>query len=116
MRLLLFVLMEMVLAPLFVVAMPMYTFKLWRHNIPKGISGTAYEPLFGRIFMDIAGTRPDASAVRLAPHLPALSPFVAWAVGVIAVPARWSGYRGSMFAFPAARPSTMNWRCVTTEG
>ena len=107
MCLLLFVLMEIVLAPLFVVAMPMYTFKLWRHNIPKGISGTAYEPFFGRMFMDIAGTRPDASAVRLAPHLPALSPFVAWALGVIAVPARWSGYRGSMFAFPAARPSTM---------
>ena len=107
MRLLIFLLMELALAPFFFVAMPMYTFKLWRYNIPKGISGTAYEPFFGRMMMDIAGTREDVAAVRLAPHLPALSPFVAWAFGAIGVPSRWSGYRGAMFDFPAVRPSTM---------
>ena len=107
MRLLIFVLMMLVFAPFFVLAMIGFSFKLWVYNIPKGISGTAYEPFLGRLALDTAGTREDAAAVRIAPHLPALSPFIAWVFGGIGVAARWCGYRGPVFAFPASRPSTM---------
>ena len=107
MRLLIFVLMMLVFAPFFVLAMIGYIFKLWVFNIPKGISGTAYEPFMARMIMHEAGTRPDESAVRLAPHLPALSPFIAWVFGGMGVAARWCGYRGAIFDFPGTRPSTM---------
>ncbi len=107
MRLLIFVLMMLVFAPFFVLAMIGFSFKLWVFNIPKGISGTAYEPFMARMIMHEAGTRPDDPAVRIAPHLPALSPSIAWVFGGMGVAARWCGYRGAMFDFPGARPSTM---------
>ncbi len=108
MRLLIFVLMMLVFTPFFVLAMIGLIFKLWVFNIPKGISGTAYEPFLARMAMHEAGTRPDESAVRIAPHLPALGPFVAWVFGGIGVAARWCGYRGAIFDFPGARPSTIS--------
>ncbi len=108
MRLLIFVLMMLVFTPFFVLAMIGYIFKLWVFNIPKGISGTAYEPFFARVIMHKAGTRPDEAAVRLAPHLPALNPVIAVLFGSVGVASRWCGYRGAMFDFPAARPSTMS--------
>jgi methyltransferase (TIGR00027 family) len=107
MRLLLFLLMTLVYTPFFVLAMIGFTFKLWVFNIPKGISGTAYEPFMARMAMHEAGTRPDDPAVRLAPHLPALSPFIAWIFGGMGVASRWSGYRGPVFDYPATRPSTL---------
>ncbi len=107
MRLLIYVLIMLLFAPFFVLAMIGFSFKLWVYNIPKGISGTAYEPFLGRLTLDTAGTREDAAAVRIAPHLPALSPFIAWAFGSIGVAAHWCGYRGAVFAFPASRPSSM---------
>ncbi len=106
-RFLIFVLMELVLIPLFIPAMILFTFRLWRYNITKGISGTAYEPFMARMVMDVAGTREDEAAVRIAPHLPALSPFIVRAFCAIGLPSRWSGHRGAMFAFPADRPSTI---------
>ena len=106
-RVFIFVLIEVVLAPFQLLALPWYTFKLWRYNIPKGISGTAYEPLFARMIMHEAGTRKDTAAVRLARHLPALSPAIATLFGSLGLASRWSGYRGAVFAFPAARPSTL---------
>ena len=107
MRLLIFVLMMLVFAPFFVLAMIGFSFKLWVYNLPKGISGTAYEPFLGRLVLDTAGTREDAATVRIAPHLPALSPFIAWVFGGIGVAARWCGYRGAVFDFPGTRPSSM---------
>ena len=67
-NLLFFVLLLLVITPFFVLAMIGYIFKLWVFNIPKEISGTAYEPLMARMLMHEAGTRPDEAAVRLAPH------------------------------------------------
>ena len=107
MRLMLFVLMTLVLTPFFVLAMAGYSFKLWVFNIPKGISGTAYEPSMARMVMHVAGTRPDEAAVRLAPHLPALNRAITVVFNSLGLASRWSGYRGAMFDFPGARPSTM---------
>ena len=108
MRPLIFVLIELVLAPFFVLAMAWYIFKLWVYNIPKGISGTAYEPLMARMVMHEAGTRPDEAAARLAPHLPALNPAIYLVFGsLLGRASRWSGYRGSIFGFPGVRPSTL---------
>jgi methyltransferase (TIGR00027 family) len=107
MRLLIFLLIVIVMAPFQVLAMVGYTFKLWAYNIHKGISGTAYEPFMARMVMHDAGTRPDEAAVRLAPHLPALNLAIAVIFRGLGLASRWSGYRGSMFAYPAARPSTM---------
>ncbi len=107
MRLLLFVLIVLVLAPFFVLAMIGFIFRLWVFNIPRGISGTAYEPFMGRMILHEAGTRPDEAVVRIAPHLPALSPFIAWVFGGLGVASRWSGYRGGMFDYPGPRPTTV---------
>ena len=73
MHLLVFALLVLVFTPFFVLAIIGYIFKLWVFNIPKGISGTAYEPLMARMLMHEAGTRPDAAAVRITPHLPAMN-------------------------------------------
>ncbi len=107
-RVLVFALIELVMAPFQLLALIGYTFKVWRYNIPKGISGTAYEPLFSRMLMHEAGTRQDEAAVRLAAHLPALSPAIAALFGSLGLASRWSGYYGPVFAFPAARPSTFS--------
>ena len=88
MHLLIFVLLMLVFTPFFVLAMIGYIFKLWVFNIPKGISGTAYEPLMGRMIMHEAGTRPDEAAVRLAPHLPAMNRPIAAGVGWLGLASR----------------------------
>ena len=108
MRLLIFLLLELGMGPFQLLALIGYTFKVRRYNIPKGISGTAYEPLFGRLLMHEAGTRQDEATVRLAAHLPATSLAIAALFGSVGMASRWSGYQGGFFAFPAARPSTFS--------
>jgi len=107
MRLIIFVVLEVVMCPFQILGVIGHTFRLRRHNIAMGISGTAYEPLFARLFMHDAGTRNDEAAARLAPNLPALSPGITALVSSIGLASRVSGYRGSFFAYPAARPSTL---------
>ena len=89
MRLLIFLLVEFVLGPFQVLAVIAYTFNVWCYNIRKGISGTAYEPLYSRMIMHQAGTRQDEAAVRLAPYLPALSPAIAALFGSLGLASRW---------------------------
>ena len=92
--------------PLLMVGMVGFTVRLKTRN--RGISGTAYEPFVNRLLFHHAGTRDDAAAVRLAPHLPALSPTVAWLfIGPMGLAARLSGYQGSFLSYPGARPSSM---------
>ena len=81
MRLPIFVLIEMVLGLFEVPALVGYTFKVRRCNTLKGISGRAYEPLFGRMLMQNAGTRRDEAALRIVLYLPALSPAIAALLG-----------------------------------
>ena len=75
-RLLMFSLLLVAFLPLLMAGAVGFMVRLKTRN--RGISGTAYEPFFNRLLFHHAGTRDDAAAVRLAPHLPALSPTVAW--------------------------------------
>jgi len=107
MRLVLFLLLELVMLPLQLLAVIVYTIKIRRKTSPANISGTANEPLFTRLMMHKAGTREDEAAVRLAPHLPALGPVVASLIGTLGLAFRWTGYRTKWIAYPTARPTTM---------
>ncbi len=105
-RLLMFSLLLVAFLPLFMAGVVGFMVRLKTRN--RGISGTAYEPFVNRLIFHHAGTRDDAAAVRLAPHLPALSPTVAWLlIGTMGLAARLSGYQGSFLSYPGARPSSM---------
>ena len=108
MRVLLFALLEIVLFPLQLIGSLVYTFRVRFVNMPRGISGTAYEPYMARLLLHHIGSRNDEPAERIAPHLPALSPLVLrLLVDTLVLAARWSGFRGSFLAYPGPRPSTM---------
>jgi methyltransferase (TIGR00027 family) len=105
-RLLMFSLLLITFLPLVLLGTLGFMIRLKIKN--RGISATAYEPLWNRMLFHHAGTRDDAAAVRLAPHLPALSPTVArLLIGTMGLAARLSGYQGSFLSYPGARPSSM---------
>ena len=105
-RLLMFSLLLVAFLPLFMAGMVGFMVRLKTRN--RGITATAYEPLFNRMLFHHASTRDDRAAVKLAPHLPALSPTVCWLmIGTMGLAARLSGYQGSVFSYPGARPSSM---------
>ena len=105
-RLLMFSLLLIAFLPLVLLGTLGFMIRLKIKN--RGISGTAYEPMMNRLLFHHAGTRDDAAAVKLAPHLPALSPTVAWLlIGTMGLAARLSGYQGSFLSYPGARPSSM---------
>ncbi|MYN67617.1 MAG: class I SAM-dependent methyltransferase [Acidobacteria bacterium] len=108
MRVLLFTLLEIVFFPLQLIGTLIYTCRIRFVNRPRGISGTAYEPYMTRLLLHHIGSRTDAAAERIAPHLPALSPVVLrLLVDTLVLAARWSGFRGSFLAYPGPRPSTL---------
>ena len=108
MRVLFFALLEIVLFPLQLIGSLVYTFRVRFVNMPRGISGTAYEPYMTRLLLHHTASRSDAAAERIAPHLPALSPLVLrLMVDTLVLAARWSGFRGSFLAYPGPRPSTL---------
>ena len=108
MKVLLFTLLEIVLFPLQLIGSLVYTCRVRFVNMPRGISGTAYEPYMARLLLHHIGNRNDAVAERIAPHLPALSPLVLRSMmDTLVLAARWSGFRGSFLAYPGPRPSTM---------
>ena len=76
MRILLFALLEIVFFPLQLIGSLVYAFRVRFVNMPRGISGTAYEPFMARLLLHCIASRNDAAAGRIAPHLPALSPLV----------------------------------------
>ena len=107
MKVLLFALLEIVLFPLQLVGSLVYTLRVRFVNMPRGISGTAYEPYMARLLLHRIASRNDAAAGQIAPHLPALSPLVLrLMVDTLVVAAKWSGFRGSFLAYPGPRPST----------
>ncbi len=108
MRALLFGLLCGVFSPLLLVGSVVFAFKVRFVNMPRGISGTAYEPYMARLALHLSGSRRDAVSERIASHLPALSPLImGLLVRPMAAAARWSGFRGSFFAYPGPRPSTL---------
>ncbi len=108
MRALAFILLCAVFSPLLMVGSMVFAFRVRFINMPRGISGTAYEPYMTRLVLHLIGSRRDAVSERIAPYLPAWSPLVMRIlVNPMANAARWSGFRGSFFAFPGPRPSTL---------
>ena len=108
MRILLFALLEIVFFPFQLIGSLVYTCRVRFVNMPRGISGTAYEPYMTRLLLHHIGRRTDAAAERIAPHLLALSPLVLrLLMDTLVLAARWSGFRGSFLAYPGPRPSTM---------
>ena len=108
MRLLSFILIEIVLMPFMMLGVLGYTVRLYLFNIPKGISGTAYEPLWQRLMLHDAGVRRDEAASRIARFLPAISPLVQMLLaGSFKIGAKLSGYRGSLYRWPATPASSM---------
>ena len=108
MKALLFGLLCAVFSPLLMVGSMVFACRVRFINMPRGISGTAYEPYMARLVLHLIGSRGDDVSERIAPYLPALSPLVMRIlVNPMANAARWSGFRGSFFAFPGPRPSTL---------
>ena len=108
MRVLFFALLEIVFFPLQLIGSLVYAFRVRFVNMPRGISGTAYEPYMTRLLLHHIKSRNDEAAERIAPHLPALSPLVLrLMVDTLVLAARWSGFRGSFLAYPGPRPSTL---------
>ena len=69
MRLLLYVLLNVLLVPIFVIGLGCYMLPVL---LARGrVSGTAYEPFNGRLVYHLMGGRPDAAALQLAQGLPA---------------------------------------------
>jgi methyltransferase (TIGR00027 family) len=108
MRILLFALVSLLLAPVSILGMAMYMVFLLLFNRRKGISGTAYEPFMGRLLMHEAGEREDAVARKLADALPAL-PRPTWSVmmGPTKLAVRLSGYVPTALAYPGPRPAPL---------
>ena len=108
MRALVFFLLEVLFSPLQLIGTLAFAFKVRFVNMPRGISGTAYEPYMARLMLQMIGNRRDDVAERIAPNLPALSPLIMrLLMKTVALAARWSGFRGSFFAYPGPRPSTL---------
>ena len=76
MPVLLFALLEIAFFPFQLIGSLAYAFRVRFVNMPRGISGTAYEPYMARLLLHHTASRNDEPAERIAPHLPALSPRV----------------------------------------
>ena len=115
-RFLAFAFLCLLVSPVLILGITLYSLRIFFVGRPLGISGTAYEPLWCRLFLDELGLREDRAAAKLAPHLPALSPFVVKCVsGLMCWAARVSGYRGAFFTYPPEHPTSLmtmvNHRC-----
>jgi len=105
-QLLLFVITVIILLPLLIVGLIIFTYRVRRISIPQKVSGTANEPFGARLWMHAAGTRDDPVAYALAGHLPVYNKLVKFLViETVRIACRISGYKGSVFAYPGPRPS-----------
>lgn len=107
-RVLIFSLLCILLSPLLIAGVIIYTWRVRRISVRQNISGTANEPLGGRLGMHVAGTRIDEAAYRLAGHLPSytkLSRFLIF--DVLGLASKLSGFKGGFFAYPGERPSNL---------
>ena len=85
-----------------------YTCRIRFVNMPRGISGTAYEPYMARLLLHHVGSRNDGAAERIAPHLPALSPLVLrQMMDTLILAGAVERLQGLVPRLPGPRPSTM---------
>ena len=94
MQLLLFAITAIILLPLLIVGLIVYTYRVRRISIPQKVSGTANEPFGSRLYMHVAGTRNDPVAYTLAGHLPVYNKLVKFLiVETVRIACRISGYK-----------------------
>lgn len=115
MRRLLFILLNLVWLPIYLVGLIGFIIPLMGTRGKS--SGTTYEPFGARLLYDLMGTRPDAAATKLTRGLPATN----WAylyLMVYPMLAFWrlSGHTPVSFAYPPADPdSSYSLMAVRTE-
>ena len=107
MRMFLFVLLMVVISPLFLLGMPFYMIPVL---LSRGkVSGTAYEPFNARLLYHLYGNRPDPVALQLSGALPATNRFV---MMMMIKPPLWisrvTGYEPAMIQYPPPRPTPMS--------
>ncbi len=104
-RLVVFLLIQVLLYPVFLLGMIGYMLVIYLVNRREGISGTAYEPFMNRLFAHDLGTREDLPAKRLSRALPATHPLL-WLMmmGPIYLGSRLSGYQPTFAQYPPERP------------
>ncbi len=108
MRLLIFIFICILLSPLLIVGLILYTWRIRHICVRQNISGTANEPYASRLLMHIAGTRQDDAAYRIAGHLPSFDkPSKFLTMEILGFASNLSGYKGSFFAYPGQRPSPL---------
>jgi len=109
MRLLIFILIELILLPLQVLGVIIYTYRLRRNSIPQKISGTANEPYGQRLILHASSTRDDSTAYALAGHLPVYNKLVRFLIiDTLRLACGISGYKESLLSYPGPRPSTLS--------
>jgi len=108
MHALIFGLLVVLALPLLICGLVIYTWRVRRIVIPQNISGTAHEPFGGRLAMHVAGTYKDEVAYKIAHHTPGYGGIVRFLVwDTLGFCAKLSGFKGSFFAYPGPRPSTL---------
>ena len=106
-RLLLFVLIELVLFPVSLVGVLLYMTAMFRCR-RLGASYTAYEPLGARVVLDAVAARPDPAARPLLSALPTSSAVgAAMVFGPTLLALRASGYRPGFATYPVELPSSV---------
>jgi methyltransferase (TIGR00027 family) len=106
-RIALYVLLMVLLAPLLLLGLPFYMVPIL---LRRGkVSGTTYEPFNGRLLYHLMGSRPDAAAVELAGGLPATNGvFMALMMRPMVWASRVTGYLPAFLEYPPPRPTAMS--------
>lgn len=106
MRMLAYVLLTLVLVPLYLVGTVCYFAPLLRSR--GRISGTAYEPFTGRLLFDLLGTRADPWAMRLAAGLPATNAgFMSCMMRPMAWASRLTGFTPNAYLIPPRKETDL---------
>ncbi len=108
MRAIIFTILAVLLLPLFLLGFLIFSWRIRRVCIPQNISGTANEPYGGRLYMHVAGTRPDEAGYKMAWHLPSYGGIARLLmIDTLGLACKISGYKWSVFSYPGPRPSSM---------
>jgi len=106
MRRLLYVLLMVLLAPLLLLGLLFYMIPILLRR--GSVSGTAYEPLNGRVMLHLMGSRPDPAALKLAGGLPATNgAFMALMLRPLLWASWLTGYLPTFLKYPPPRPTAM---------
>jgi methyltransferase (TIGR00027 family) len=107
MKLTLYALLMVLLAPLLLLGLPFYMAPIL---MSRGrVSGTTYEPFNGRLMLHLMGSRPYTAALKLAGGLPASNVAVmALMIWPLVWASRWTGYLPGFVQYPPSRPTPMS--------